>query len=147
MLNIFGAFGRLLPGYMQGEQQAIKDNWYDLNQYNQVQAGQIQNAWDEATFNPRLTMVQHAVDMSDMGVQNAGMDYLVNLAALPGRLGSADVYSAFNPWAQRMAYEAQMQNPALFSNQLGQSVAWGLEPYRPVQQGNALNTPTAAQRR
>lgn len=143
MLNIFGAFGRLLPGYVQGERQAIQDNWQDLSNYNSVQAGQIQNAWDEAAFNPRLTMLQHAMDISDMGVQNQAMDLLTNMAAFPGRLGAADVYSAFYPWVQSAAYTAQIQNPILgFNNQLGHMLD-PMQQRQPVQQGNALNTPTA----
>ena len=50
-----GAFSRALPGYVQGERMAVQDNWNDLNQYNKVQSGQIQNAWDEAV----LILVSH----------------------------------------------------------------------------------------
>lgn len=52
LLGTISQFGRLLPGYIQGERMAVQDNWNDLNQYNQVQRGQIQNAYDEAVFNP-----------------------------------------------------------------------------------------------
>lgn len=51
MLNeLLGGVLQLTPGYMEGRQQAIKDNWQDLNNYNQVQAGQMANAFTEATF-------------------------------------------------------------------------------------------------
>lgn len=146
MLNIFGAFGRLLPGYMEGERTAIKDNWYDLNQYNQVQSGQLQNAWNEATFNPSLSMVYDQMLASEMGLINSGMDLLVNQTAFPGRLGQAGAFSAYGPAAQAGAYAEMMQNWQ-FPNYLGQAVNPGVAQQQPVQQNNALNTPTAAQRR
>ena len=37
--SVVGALGSLLPGYMQGERQAVQDNWADLNYYNKAQAG------------------------------------------------------------------------------------------------------------
>ena len=144
MLNIFGAFGRLLPGYIQGEREAIKDNWNDLNQYNDVQAGQIKNAWNEAAFQPNLTMLQHAVDQSQMNTMGLGMDFLYKAAQFPGQLQLAESYSALGP----AAYQAQllsglgMFNPGGFSNLLGQGM--GLAPQQPAQAG-ALNTPSALQ--
>lgn len=56
--SIFSAVGRALPGYVEGERMAMEDNWRDLNEYNKVQAGQLQNAWDVATWTPRLTNVR-----------------------------------------------------------------------------------------
>ena len=56
--GLFQSFGRLLPGYMQGERQAVQDNWMDLNQYNKVQAGQLQNMFDENVMPDRMNMVK-----------------------------------------------------------------------------------------
>lgn len=99
-LNIFGALGaigRLLPGYVQGERQAIADNWNDLNQYNQVQSGQMQNAFDEAMFNPRLSMGYDAAANSRMGVYNNGMDLNVKRMGYPGAMQSATIGSMLGP--------------------------------------------------
>ena len=62
-----GAFSRALPGYVQGERMAVQDNWNDLNQYNKVQSGQIQNAWeyDQAA-------------MSNIGVADSTQNYFLN---------------------------------------------------------------------
>lgn len=148
MLNIFGAFGRLLPGYIQGERAAIKDNWNDLNQYNKVQAGQFQNAFDAATFNDRVSMVDHAFQNSEMGVFNNLMNMGINLARYPGDIGAADVYAQANPFIQAGMANMLLQNPMLavpgFANQLGGSMmlpGWGQQP---VQQNN-LNAPTVTQ--
>ena len=51
MLNeLLGGVLQLTPGYMEGRQQAIKDNWQDLSNYNQVRAGQMNNALFQATM-------------------------------------------------------------------------------------------------
>ena len=73
-----GAFSRALPGYVQGERMAVQDNWNDLNQYNKVQSGQIQNAWDEAVFNPRLTREYDQAAMSNIGVADSTQNYFLN---------------------------------------------------------------------
>ena len=143
MLNIFGAFGRLLPGYVQGERQAIQDNWQDLSNYNSVQAGQIQNAWNESIFNPSLSMVYDQMLASEMGLLNNGMDLLVNQMAFPGRLGQAGAFSAYGPLAQAGAYAEMMQNWQ-FPDYLGQAANPGVAQQQPIQQSSALNTPTVA---
>ena len=56
--SIFSAVGRALPGYVEGERMAMQDNWRDLDEYNRVQAGQLENAWNVATWTPRLTNVR-----------------------------------------------------------------------------------------
>lgn len=145
MLNIFGAFGRLLPGYMEGERAAIQDNWNDLNQYNQVQAGQIKNAWNEAAFQPNLTMLQHAVDQSQMNTLGLGMDFLEKSARFPGQLQVAESYSALGP----AAYQAQLLSglglfdAGGFANLLGQGM--GFVPQQQPLQQSTLNTPSAIQ--
>lgn len=53
MFNVLGAIGALLPGYMEGHRKAVQDNWNDLNQYNNVQKGQLDNMWTEDTYDMR----------------------------------------------------------------------------------------------
>lgn len=92
MLNLLGAisqFGQMMPGYLQGERMAVQDNWQDLSNYNEVQRGQIQNAFDEAVFDPRVQMLNDQAVLSRMGVGNAQMNYEVNQALQPQRLGEA----------------------------------------------------------
>lgn len=86
MLNFLGSLGRALPGYVQGQQQAVKDNWQDLSNYNSVQAGQLQNALDESLFNPRLQMFDDQQQLSRMGVWNSALNTDFNTATYPERL-------------------------------------------------------------
>lgn len=58
--SFLGGLANLLPGYVQGQRQAIQDNWQDLMNYNQVQQGQLSNAFTEATWQPRMDMFQDA---------------------------------------------------------------------------------------
>lgn len=58
------------PGYIQGRQQAIKDNWTDLNQLNQVQAGQLNNLFNASTFDDRWNMSRDQRLASTRNLQN-----------------------------------------------------------------------------
>lgn len=76
--GVLGSLSRMLPGFVQGERMAVQDNWNDLNQYNKVQAGQIQNAYDEAVFNPRLTREYDLAAASNIGTADLSQNYLLN---------------------------------------------------------------------
>lgn len=103
MLNIFGALGaigRLLPGYVQGERQAVQDNWNDLNQYNTVQHNQMQNAFDEMLFNPRVSQGYDQAANSRMGVFQNGMNLNAARMAYPGAMLTAAIDSILRPQVQ-----------------------------------------------
>lgn len=71
MLNeLLGGILQLTPGYMQGRQQAIKDNWQDLSNYNQVRAGQMNNALYQATMPYKI---QQTADQTMIGHNQAEM--------------------------------------------------------------------------
>ena len=82
-LGALGAVGRLLPGYMKGEQQAIADNWNDLNQYNKVQAGQLQNMFDENAMKHRLNILQDRAIEEGYQREAMGDDLMVKNWQLP----------------------------------------------------------------
>lgn len=98
MFNIFGAIGRMLPGYMEGERTAIKDNWNDLNQYSDVQAKQISNLFSEATFNPKVNMQYDAAAQSLMNTEQIGMQNELMQAMHPGNLEAAAITGSFQPY-------------------------------------------------
>lgn len=105
-----GALGRLLPGYVQGERQAVQDNWQDLSNYNQVQAGQIQNAFDEALFNPRVSQGYDAANNSRLGVYNNELQLLLNQQAYPAAAANAAITGYYQPylsWANNMGQLGQ----------------------------------------
>lgn len=73
MFEFLGALGGVLPGYQQGQQQAVSDNWSDLLKYNQAQAGQLQNAFDEFVMPFRRNIFQDQAVLSDINKRQAGM--------------------------------------------------------------------------
>ena len=101
MLNLFGAIatglGRMLPGYLNGYRMAIQDNWNDLNQYNKVQQGQIQNAWSEAAFNPSYNQLLADTAMHQMNAIDAGGELGIKQLQWPGRAAQAAMMSSAAP--------------------------------------------------
>lgn len=107
--GIFGALGRMLPGYIEGREQAIKSNWNDLNQYNQVQAGQIQNAFNELTFPQAFNMY-----MDRAGISRASM--LQTLMNLGSRV-------AGYPYELQTGYMRSQQGPGVYQQRINQTLA------------------------
>lgn len=56
----------LFGGYLRGRQAAIDDNWTDLNQFNQVLGGQMQNAFDQQVMADRARIANASANLSDM---------------------------------------------------------------------------------
>lgn len=96
--SLFAAVGRALPGYVEGHRAAVKDNWNDLNQYNQVQAGQFDNAWTEATWEDRLANVDMQRRNNALGLLRNTMVAGLDIAAYPGMYTQRDAMSANMPW-------------------------------------------------
>ena len=57
----------LFTSYINGRRQAVADNWQDLSNYNQVAAGQLNNAFNMATFDPRVRIAE---SQAQLGEQN-----------------------------------------------------------------------------
>ena len=131
--GLFQSFGRLLPGYMQGERQAVQDNWNDLNQYNKVQAGQLQNMFDENVMRPRMNMVEDAARIQNSQRWAADLDLGVKAAQYPLMLGQIGWQAGnFFPM-QQLKHQMLMQQAGMAMNpRLAQQQAKG------GQQGDAL---------
>jgi hypothetical protein len=56
----------LFGGYLRGRQAAIADNWTDLNQFNQVLGGQMQNAFNQQVMADRARISNASANISDM---------------------------------------------------------------------------------
>lgn len=82
-MSFLGALGSMLPGYIKGRQQAIQDNWNDLSQYNKVQAGQLQNMFDENAMKHRLNILQDRAIEEGYQREAMGDDLLVKNWQLP----------------------------------------------------------------
>lgn len=137
--GVLGQLGRLLPGYLEGERAAIKDNWQDLQNYNNVQHGQLQNAFDISTWNPQVTREYLSTGMLQNAAQLSSKNLFDTLAAWPGTLATIQ---ANNANAGNLANSnAQVK---LASNQatlgaiplLQQAIAQSLQPLP-----NAVGTP------
>ncbi len=104
--NLFAAIGRALPGFVEGERMAVQDNWNDLNEYNKVQAGQLENAFTEQTFNPRMQIVYDAARNSGLGVLNNRMTTAQNWMLHPALMARNYYASLYAP--QNAQLEQQM---------------------------------------
>lgn len=130
--GLFQSFGRLLPGYMQGERQAVQDNWNDLNQYNKAQAGQLQNMFDENVMRPRMQMVMDAARQQNYGTTAMGQDLFLRSLGLP-RATMQEMVATANFWPNQAMKQNMIQ-------QLYGAAAGGGVPAqgRGGQQGNLL---------
>lgn len=109
MLNIFGALGhvaRLLPNYVEGQRQAVQDNWRDLQQYNQVQAGQLQNMATERTMPWYFNMYADAANNSRINAYLKAMQGLTKMAGWGGEMETALLSNRWNP----MLFQANAQS-------------------------------------
>lgn len=57
----------LFTSYINGRRQAVADNWQDLSNYNHVLAGQLNNAFNMETFDPRVRIAE---SQAQLGEQN-----------------------------------------------------------------------------
>lgn len=105
--SLLGALSRVLPGYMEGNRQAVQDNWRDLNQYNQVQAGQQANAWTEAVWQPRLDMMYDSAWNSKINATGNLMDLGTKFAYWPASIYQGQAISQMAPWTAPI--QAQLQ--------------------------------------
>lgn len=119
MLNFLGSLGSLLPGYIQGRRQAIADNWQDLQNYNNIQQGQLNNAFTEATWQPRLDLMYDSARRSQMNTIVSGLNTGIYAAAAPGMYFQSLINSAwapalanYNNQAQAQAYNMALSNPS-----------------------------------
>lgn len=139
MLNFLGAISSLLPGYVQGRRQAIQDNWQDLQNYNNIQAGQFSNAFTAATWQPRLDIMGDTAIRSGLGTINDGMNTAIHAAYLPGQLTQGQVWSQ---WAPALTNQGQMLQ--YMANQAMGQMAMNnpMMLFRNMQQPNSATNPT-----
>lgn len=133
-MNLFGALGaaaRLFPGYIQGERQANADNWSDLKNYNAVQAGQLQNMFDENAMKHRLNILQDRAIEEGYQREAMGDDLLVKNWQLPlmylqigGRTANWPMYNQMQQDMMRQQYAMAMNHkpPAQGKGQQGMAL-------------------------
>ena len=129
--GLFQSFGRLLPGYMQGERQAVQDNWNDLNQNNKVHAGQLQNIFDENAMRARLNMVEDAARIQNAQRWAAGLDLGVKAAQYPLMLAQTG-------WQAGNFFPMQQLKHQMMMQQVGMAMNPKLAAQAKGRQGGAL---------
>lgn len=131
IFGAIGALGRLLPGYMQGERQAIQDNWQDLQNYNQAQQDQIQNAFSEATFEPAVQMyglsLQDAMNKSELGSMQTALQRFAFPGMAQGTINAGEIMPYLMP-AQYAGMFQQAMLPLMYGN-LGAAMMPGMGAY------------------
>lgn len=92
----------LFSSYINGRERGINANWNDLNQYNNVQGGQLrndaqqlQNWFSEDTYNPRVSQVNSAADIAADTATKSGLDTQVRVVQQPGAVANANLLSDY----------------------------------------------------
>lgn len=83
----------LFSPWVNGREKAIESNWRDLEKFNQVQKGQLDNFEALATSDPRINMAYDNASLLNDKAQNSWMDTEVNTKAFPGRLAASAAQS------------------------------------------------------
>ena len=109
-LGALGALGSLLPGYVQGREAAIRGNWNDLNQFNQVQAGQLQNAFSELDLPLAYNRDVDAALTSRLGALTNQQQFNEYMVGGPGRLAGARMLNQYTPALTYMGIQDQLGN-------------------------------------
>ena len=112
----------MMPYYQTGYQQAINDNWSDLQKDNSIRAGQIQNLYNEAIFNPSVMRQYDNAAISRFNVMNGGIATLANILSSPGQYEMARLYNTWGP----KTYVAQQE---LLQQMLPQLMQQRFNPY------------------
>lgn len=120
--SLMTAMARALPGYIQGERLAVEDNWRDLNQYNQAQAGQLNNAFTEATFPYAITNARNNAAANEMALARSARNLTLDMATFPGMMDTASVFNANALGAAQRLYQ---QGMGLLPGENGTFNPWG----------------------
>ena len=136
-MNFFGALGqlaRVLPGYVEGQRAAYDDNWKDLSNFNNVQQGQIGNAFLESVFPLEYQQVYDDTMQSNLRAINAGANTTKMLQSLPYELQVNLMRAKAAPYLLQQQV-LQALNPGYnLATQLNTLSQFGINPQ------NAFNT-------
>ena len=97
----------LFTSYINGRRQAVADNWQDLSNYNHILAGQLNNAFNMATFDPRVRSTEAVAQSNEQAnaLGGAQTDQALAQIALQNKNGVL----AANVQAQLAAYNFYKQ--------------------------------------
>ena len=118
--EILGQMAQAVPGYVEGRQQAIKDNWQDLSNYNQVQAGQMNNLFTLATMPDRLDLVREQANQAAVQTDLLNNNYVRDMWGLTDE---GVIRSERSPFLRQLAKQ-QALNTLERSRQDMLNLAW-----------------------
>ena len=130
--GVLGQLGRMLPGYVEGRRQAIQDNWQDMSNYNQIYHGQLQNAYDTATWEPQMEDRWRQSGMLDLAAKQALGNYNIWEQTLPEEIRNA--LPRYRMQQQQMSQIAQLMQqwmPDMFERWFGQQYGVPAVPPQP----------------
>ena len=115
-MSFFGAIsqlGRLLPGYIEGERAAIKDNWNDLEQFNKNLNAEMSNALNALTFEDQARSVRDQAAMIGDQSSQSYMNLFNNYLGWGNQLAGTAALTPEQTMALKQAlYNVQMTNAA-----------------------------------
>lgn len=79
----------LFTPYIQGRELGIERNWNDMNNFNKVQAGQLDNMFNLATFGPKVNREYEQTERDALSNMVGEMNFGLLNATYPGRLATA----------------------------------------------------------
>lgn len=126
-MSFFGALGqlgRLLPGFVQGERQAVADNWQDLTNYNNVLNGQLSNAFNVVTWPQQLQSITRAAQMQQLALEQSQRNSQLQEILFPYQMKYMPLQYEANYWQQQQNNAISRQYLAAMLAQINQMNQW-----------------------
>ena len=100
----------LFTSYINGRRQAVADNWQDLSNYNHILAGQLNNAFNMATFDPRVRSTEAVAQSNEQAnaLGGAQTDQALDQIAAQKKLGIPNLYAGAQ--AADLAFKQNLYN-------------------------------------
>ena len=136
----------LFTSYINGRRQAVADNWQDLSNYNQIAAGQLNNAFNMATFDPRVRSTEALAQSNEQAnaLGGAQTDQALAQIAAQNKLGVPNLYAGAQ--AADLAFRQKLYNyyAQNMNNPYVAALLFGSAQYgQPGLKGYGLNSESA----
>lgn len=127
----------LFTSYINGRRQAVADNWQDLSNYNQIAAGQLNNAFNMATFDPRVRIAESQAQLGEQNTALGGAmtDQNLRHIAAQNKLNIPDLSAS----AQQALYNHNIKlltDPAYARTYYALGLGLGMPQYQFMRQPN-----------
>lgn len=103
----FSGLAALLPGYMEGYEKAVRSNYQDMKDYNQIDQGQVANLYDKATFSNQVEQNNIQTELADLAADRSFADMQLYWMGYPGQMAQQQAFSMAAPFMFPMMYGSQ----------------------------------------